>query len=486
MSPSKTPSDRASALPVILWTAVAAVLLITSAAINNLNFDDGFSIAVAQLSWGDLFSYVSGDGETNMAFYYALLKVWSSFGDGLLFLRMLSVLALIATVPVLYRLATLLFDRSVASIATALFALNGLVVYHATNIRSYGFIVLLVTLSTLLFVSASRTPSRRNVACYVVVAALSVYFHVLAVLVPLGHVIGLWIGSGRVRPAMSAARIVVMSAFGFGAMVVPFFAGVLRSDQESWIPEPTLRELGAMVELLTGGVSDLTPVRAALMLIVVALWMFAVVKLRSKQEAAPVILLISMIAIPVGIAFVESLVSSQVVFNPPYLVVSLPPAILLTAAAINRLRGRIKVGVLVVVIALLAASTLDNLESDGQEQWDEAAQYVDDQSTARDAAVFSIKTAAFPFAYYDPALEFRDAYDEAFDVEYKAGATEELDRLRVEMAELKAEGHEQIWVVVSHASEGDEITRRIAETCPPTDDRRFDHIHVLELTTCTL
>ena len=78
-----------------------------------------------------------------MSLYYVLLRMWLHFGQSEFFIRSLSVVIAVATVPAIYWLARLLYDRRVALIAAALFSFTAYSVRYAQEARSYALFLLL-------------------------------------------------------------------------------------------------------------------------------------------------------------------------------------------------------------------------------------------------------------------------------------------------------------------------------------------------------
>src|SRR5882672_1934717 len=69
-------------------------------------FDECFSVEAARLGWPD-FVHLLWWREANMALYYLLLRGWLHFGRTEFFIRSLSVLTAVATLPAIYWLARL-------------------------------------------------------------------------------------------------------------------------------------------------------------------------------------------------------------------------------------------------------------------------------------------------------------------------------------------------------------------------------------------
>ena len=76
-------------------------------------FDECFSVEVARIDWRN-FLHLLWWREANMSLYYLLLRIWLHFGQSPFFIRSLSVGIAAATLPAIYWLARLLYDRRVA------------------------------------------------------------------------------------------------------------------------------------------------------------------------------------------------------------------------------------------------------------------------------------------------------------------------------------------------------------------------------------
>ena len=110
-------------------------------------FDESFSAEVARISWGN-FLHLLWWREANMSLYYVLLRIWLQFGHSEFYIRSLSVVIAAATIPAIYWLARLLYDRRVALIAAALFTFNAYSIRYSQEARSYALFLLLATLSS--------------------------------------------------------------------------------------------------------------------------------------------------------------------------------------------------------------------------------------------------------------------------------------------------------------------------------------------------
>ena len=134
------------------WTLVSTATIVAGVlrfhALDRKPFwlDEGVSVAISRLDWYN-FIRLMWRREANMSLYYVLLRGWQHLGGSEFFLRSLSVVFAVATVPAIYWLGLRLFDRRVATIASFIFALNAYSIRYAQEARSYSLYVFLGTLS---------------------------------------------------------------------------------------------------------------------------------------------------------------------------------------------------------------------------------------------------------------------------------------------------------------------------------------------------
>ena len=103
------------------------------------------------------------------------------------FIRALSVVFSVATIPVVYALGHRLFGRKTGLLAAWLLAANAYHVRYAQEARGYALVVFLAALSTWLLVRNLQDPRRARWGIYALVSALAVYAHFYAALILLAQ-----------------------------------------------------------------------------------------------------------------------------------------------------------------------------------------------------------------------------------------------------------------------------------------------------------
>src|SRR6266550_1923969 len=153
------PSSRfaLSAILPAFVTLLAAFLRMHALTAKSFWLDEGVSIDIARLPW-PRFLHVMWSGEANMALYYLVLRFWLIFGSSEGFVRGLSVLFSVATVPVVFFLGARLFSRRVGLLAALLLAINAYHIRYAQETRSYAMVVFVAVLVFAIYVLKTGAP----------------------------------------------------------------------------------------------------------------------------------------------------------------------------------------------------------------------------------------------------------------------------------------------------------------------------------------
>ncbi len=114
--------------------------------------------------------------------YCMLAWGWSRiFGTGGAGLRLLSAVAGVAIVPVVYALGRALRSRRVGLVAGAIVATSPYLVFYSQEARSYALFVLISTTSVLVCVRAIETPTPRMFALWAAVSIAAIATHYFAI-----------------------------------------------------------------------------------------------------------------------------------------------------------------------------------------------------------------------------------------------------------------------------------------------------------------
>ncbi len=352
-----------AAVLVVLVVSVALRLHTTSA----LWLDEAQSVAIARLPVRELLAALRTDGSPPL--YYLLLHIWMlAFGTETNPVRLLSALASVLSLPVLWWLVRRLRDRSTAWAAVLLLATNPFAVRYASEARMYALLVLLVLLLAL---AVSRALERSDLPRLLAVA-------VLTGLVLLTHYWGFFaVGMGAAlllraavaRRGRGPAERCLLAGLAGSLLFLPWVASFLYQASNTgtpWAGQVRPTTLVGVLLAWSGG-SGFAP--AVLYLLLVGLGVLALVgRAGSGADGRPVALLrlptdpvARQVALATGGALLLGLLVTRLTqggFAARYSSVAFPGAVLLAALGAAALPSRGRNAVLAVALASGLAAAL--------------------------------------------------------------------------------------------------------------------------------
>jgi mannosyltransferase len=412
-SPLPTPSaGLAHWLTVLLLIAAGTTARFLFLVRKPFWFDECFSVEVARIS-GRNFAHLLWWREANMSLYYLLLRIWLQFGQREFYIRSLSVLLAAATIPAIYWLARLLYDRRVALIAAGLFAFNAYSVRYAQEARSYALFLLLATLSSGLLVAFVRAPTRGCWRGYVVISALAVYSHFYALLLFGAHWLAIrWLGVGRGgtrnssddRTAEQILAQLWRAWIAIGVAVLPLLVFVAKTGAGPirWILRPSIRDVLEFYQHLAGGSTGILPtICAAACLAAVVPFGKRLLNRDQPWETWRIQFLLIWLLFPVALTVVLSF--ARPVFLGRYMIFCLPPLLILVGAGLARLRSPwLLAGAVAGTLLLGSQGILFVYGHDFDNERDAstaAASFILDHAQPGDAIVFHIAETRIPYEF---------------------------------------------------------------------------------------
>src|SRR3954469_17688361 len=337
-------NEKAARLRLTGVVVIAGVLRLILLGARSFWGDEIVSVKLATDNWRG-FSYWILRREANMALYYLALRPWTHFGDSEAWVRLLSAVFGILTIPMLYQFARRMNGERVAWIAALVAATNACLVQFSQEGRSYSLLMLLAVLSFYFF---ARTIEEQNfwpAMMYVVVTAASLYTHFFAALMVCAQIASLlWLPQGKVP-----WRKLLISYFAMAAAVVPIAVYVLRNDvgQLYWVQPTTISEVYKLFIFFAGGSKAVAAVLSGVSLLAcgLAIANFSKELRRRSEDSWKLALVLAWIFVPLAIAVLVSL--HRPIFVHRYLLISLPGYLLLVALGLSKLRKRTLVAALV-------------------------------------------------------------------------------------------------------------------------------------------
>jgi mannosyltransferase len=418
-------------LALVLVLGVALRLLLIDN--KSLWYDEAASLYFADRPVPDVIQ-LTIQRDTPPPLYYLALHAWIGlFGDSVLALRLLSAVASIACLPLLYWFARPLAGRTTALVATALFAIAPFQIWYAQEARMYALLTLTSLASCLTLARLVERPGRGRWLAHVAATGAMLWVHYIAVFVLLAQalaVLVIWLRWRRERPFQLWTWSAVVVG---GATLLPWLPAFLiqsKTYSRFWMPgdRPLLV---AGVFLILAGVGG---------------W-----ALRRKRTGWLLPLLLAVV--PLVLAYAVGMV--RPLFLARTLIMVTPFLTLLTAAGLVAL-ARWRWPVAALALAWLLAwngLALQNLYRVApKEPWDEAARYVAERSQPGEIVIFHSAPGEWPFAYYlrqyAVPLELTGV---PRDIDTSEGALEQdVDDAALERLDAVLASGRPVWLVLSH------------------------------------
>jgi len=375
----------------------------------------------------------------------------------------------LAAIVALYFLARLLFGARVALFAGVLAAVHAFLIRYAQEARSYSLAIFLVTLSCFFFVRKVQQSEAKKSTGYILTSALAVYSHFFSLLVILAQWLAL-----QFLPQENPARREFHRAWKILALaILPLivFIASRGAGPIAWITRPNLSSLHEFFLFLSGnGGNVLLIAYAILALIALAIPIFQRAQLPSF-EIWGILFGFSWLIVPIAVTLIFSL--ARPVFLPRYLVICVPALLLITSAALVRLRSHwLQIGVLLLLIGFSVRGVQSYYRSDfdlSREDWRAATAYILSHTEKGDGVVFHAALGRMPFAYYTarggasgpkPEVAFPNSGPKITYTDFVAN-TKKAPIDEIAMA------HARIWLVLAHnklsGNRLDDVTVKLEE-----------------------
>jgi 4-amino-4-deoxy-L-arabinose transferase-like glycosyltransferase len=398
MRPSSQARDWRAPLGAVSFVVAAITvvgLLLRLASFGDSLFGDELAayFVVTGHSLGRVLYLMRGhSNELNPPLFFVL--AWVSdrlFGDSAQALKLVSLLAGTATIPLIYVLGRRTIGVLAAVVACALAALSPFLIFYSTEARPYALLVLLLLLSTLALLNALETGGRRWWVAYAALSCAAAYTHFTAVFLLVAQFAWAILTHPHARRPLVLANVAAVIGFlpwlptliktegspgtKLYAFLEPFTLHNIRIDLGRWSighPFVSLATIPGSVAaaMVVAGVA------LALVGTVLRVWSARrpLAVLRLRPEVALVVVLAC--AAPVGDALYSSLRGS--VWFARNLISSWPGFAVLLAALFTYSRGAWRLAALALALAAFVIGDLELLESSNQRpDYAAAATYID-------------------------------------------------------------------------------------------------------------
>jgi len=320
---------------------------------------------------GDVLSVVR-DTEKTPPLHFALAWAAAHIGDPTWSVRLPSLLAGIALVPLGYALGLRTAGRAAGLVAAAILALQPYSMFYGTEARAYALVALLAGLSTLCLLRALDTRSRWWWAAYALAVLGVAYTHYIGIFV-LATQAGwaFWVYRDRLRELVTVHALIVLA-------YIPWISSYLVQQGHSAdearriaiLAPPSVEYFGfANAQVAFGqpfaSLRDVPGYAAAVLAVLLLAAALVAAGVRAWRRDPPggrmVLVILLAVATPLGIAAL-SLPGDHSFLLPRNLIASLPALAVLIGWLLVSLRSRLAVAAttaFLLVLAVGAAQALD-------------------------------------------------------------------------------------------------------------------------------
>src|SRR6266704_2099218 len=396
-------------------------------------YDEAFSVELARQPLPLLWHIIWGP-EPNMELYYLFLHFWLGF-TGFLGLHPTefvvrfpsAVFAALSSVMV-FLLGRRFLGITAGIVGAGLYLLNDLQLLYAQQTRSYSLQLLLICIAwyALFVVLTQETHQKRWWACFIGATSLAVYAHLFSLLILLAQVVAfgaLLILPGPWRDKARHRLVAFMvSLISICMLIIPMLLVSLHGSKTGWLPPPHLHDIyslfltiGAYNQLyllLILGICALGRLVSVLVYLPSGkeiLGQFSLYKSGDDkhnsmlQQHLPVAFAcLCWVIVPVGVSYLVSQGSIRL-FSNRYLVVILPPLILLVGMGIASLRWRAILLALILALFLIALYNVPLYYKSAQvEDWNSTVHWLEQHYQPGDGLVCynNAQGCQVPVEYY--------------------------------------------------------------------------------------
>lgn len=446
------PSDRRVGAAEVLVLLIGTVVGFAFLGHSSLHLDESVAATLATAPW-HAFAHTVTHREANMSGYYLLLRGWVAVtGRSEFALRTLSVLFSLGVIALVMLIGRRLFSRRAGILAGLLLAVDPIGVQFAQFARGYELSLLLATASSALFLAALRRPGRLGLwVAYVAVTAAAAYTNFWAALVPLAQLVSLV----PLAPGEVPWRRVVGSELAAAVLMAPVALLIKATDNSgvNWVSQASAGHLFTRIRAAVPHALIDLAVLAGVAVVAAGLVVWRRRRpLRPGGTAWSWLFCAAWLVVPIG-----SIVLVSAAYRPllvaRYLVVCLPPVMLLVGAGLDRLRRPALVVATALLVAISAVGVAQWYRHGPGQDWRGVTAAVARQARPGDGVLLFAPYVRIPFEWYlqdhpTARAELRPVVPAtawgADPLYFDTAIT--LDTAEVRRA---AEGYGRVWLVLS-------------------------------------
>ena len=454
-------------LILLLITVIGASLRFYNLGNESLWLDEGYSAYMAQYA-----SIKNWSQDIHPPLYYALLAAWSWFSNSDYWLRLLSLIFGVATIPVVYSLGRQLFGPRAALWSVLMLAVLSLHIRYSQDARTYTLMTFLFACALWSLVGIARGDnSWKRWLFYTISSILLTYTHgvgiiyvaALAVLFPLCTI--------DVNKAANW-RPWLLSHAAVGVLFLPwlgiYMARSHEVTQHFWLTTPswsdsllvlsnlTVASIPSLSEIIRQHTDTIFLVNLPnwiwVLPIAVVLWQVIVKAGLDTDNIWKIRILVAAYALPIFIVFFISLTVKPIFLLRVFLPITIPVVLLLgSASVVDRKQSVFTKTALVLSVVILIVSTFYHLRYAQKEQWREASLYLQQSIAPSDVILYNIPDLSGKYLVnrYDAIGTLQSVAQIDIAPEIKSCTRKNVDEC-LDQAIYNYQFNATFWIVSSH------------------------------------
>jgi mannosyltransferase len=391
---------------IVVATLLACAVGVTFISITmlihgSLQLDEAQSLWQTSHSFTGTLRTVASD--VHVPFYHVILHFWQLiFGGSIEYARIISLIFLIAAIPVVYLLAREVLTMYWALFATILVSFSPFMNWYANVARMYTLLAFFAVLSQYLFIRLVQR--KKNWVVFGLTAIIGAYTHYFFSFNLVAEGIYFLVFRKRFAPGSLRRFLIIgcLVALALSPWLFYFHSlGSAGSERPKLALPTTIDFFNVYSQFLFGFQNDHVNT------ILVSCWpvamLFGLLAIRRNFQTNPQIAFIANMAfMPVLIAYTLSFVVTPF-FLSRYLICSLPPLIIFIVwliASYGKVVGRVLA--ILMIGVLIATSLQQNLSSSTpvKEDYHDAVAYINAHATIHDIVIVSTPFTIYPVEYY--------------------------------------------------------------------------------------
>lgn len=371
---------------------------------QSLRLDEAQSLWQSRGSFSSILKLIAHD--VHVPLYHLILHVWLTlFGNGVVAVRVLSLIFFILNIPAIYALGKLAYSRAVGLFSATIVATSPFMVWYGNEARMYSLLTLLTILNSYFFVSIyKKRGTYWSWIGYTITAILGVYTHYFFFLLLVAQVV-FFFAKKEIFPRKALSRFLIIAGIVI-ASFLPWAIYVFKSGSASnmrplLLPPSSFDIFNTFSYFLFGFHPDFINT------IFVSLWplsaLFIFLALRHNVKFSPESQFFALaVLVPMVLAYVISFVLRPV-FLPRYLILTLPPLLLVISAIILTYPKRLSAGIQTILVSLMLITLFTQGYSDTtpvKENYRAAVNLLNEEVGPSDLIIVSAPFTIYPVEYY--------------------------------------------------------------------------------------